>query len=104
MNLIDHALKYSPAKSPVEIEVATPDPAIARVAVTDRGSGIRPEDRARVFERFLRAGPSDSVSGFGVGLSISRQIVELHGGRIDVEAPPGGGTRFVVTLPLLSTP
>ena len=75
VNLIDNALKYSPAESSVEIDVATPGPDVTRVSVTDRGIGIRPEDRARVFERFFRAGPSDSVSVFGVGLSISRQSV-----------------------------
>jgi signal transduction histidine kinase len=67
--------------------------------VADRGIGIQPERRQHIFERFYQAHDGDHVSGMGLGLYISRQIVELHGGSIRPEFPPDGGTRFVVELP-----
>jgi PAS domain S-box-containing protein len=68
----------------------------ARLAVLDRGPGLAPEVRARLFEPFV----STSASGMGMGLSICRTIVEAQGGRIAAEARPGGGTAFVLSLPL----
>ena len=70
-----------------------------RLSVRDCGPGIPPEHRQQIFERFYQAHGEGHVGGLGLGLYISRQIVALHGGRIDVECPPEGGTRFVVTLP-----
>ncbi|TMC01964.1 MAG: sensor histidine kinase, partial [Chloroflexi bacterium] len=69
-----------------------------RLAVRDHGIGIAPEDRPRIFERFYRSQPSDQRAGLGLGLYVSREIVELHGGRIEAESPNGGGTRMVVSL------
>ena len=68
--------------------------------MTDRGLGIPPEQRGQVFERFHQAHADEHRSGMGLGLYISRQILELHGGRIALEAPADGGTRVVVTLPV----
>jgi signal transduction histidine kinase len=67
--------------------------------VRDRGIGIPPERRAHLFDRFYQAHGEGYFGGLGLGLFISRQIVELHGGQIQVDFPPDGGTRFVVVLP-----
>jgi signal transduction histidine kinase len=61
--------------------------------------GIPEEHRAQIFERFHQVPGKHRASGMGLGLYISRQIVQLHGGEIEAEFPPDGGTRFVVTLP-----
>jgi signal transduction histidine kinase len=97
-NLVDNAVKYSPDGGPIEVELSSPDPKTVRLAVRDHGIGIPAEHRARIFDRFHQA-HGDRFPGVGLGLYISRQFVELHGGRIEVECPPDGGTRFVVTLP-----
>jgi signal transduction histidine kinase len=99
-NLVDNAIKYSPEGSPIEIDVATAPGDLLCLAVADRGRGIAPEDRGRVFDRFYRARAEDHLGGLGIGLYVSRQIVELHGGHIEADALPEGGTRFVVRLPL----
>jgi two-component system OmpR family sensor kinase len=91
-------VKFSPVGGSVEVEVGTLEDGRARLAVRDHGPGISPEERARVFDRFYQARGSWSL-GLGLGLYICHQIVELHGGCIDVEGPEDGGTRFVVTLP-----
>jgi signal transduction histidine kinase len=103
-NLIDNAIKYSPDGGQIDValscELATDT---VRVAVRDRGLGVPPEHRAHIFDRFYQAhagGPLTSMAGMGLGLYISRQIVELHGGSIAAEFPDDGGTRFVVKLPL----
>jgi PAS domain S-box-containing protein len=101
-NLLDNAIKYSPQGGPIDIEVWSPDPEHVRVAVRDHGPGIRPEHRAHIFERFYQAGAeAEHAAGMGLGLYISREIVELHGGTIEAEFPTDGGARFVITLPTL---
>jgi two-component system, OmpR family, sensor kinase len=100
-NLLDNAVKFSPVGGSIEVEVGTTPDGRARLAVRDHGPGISPEERARVFDRFYQARGRWSL-GLGLGLYICHQIVELHGGSIEVEGPEDGGTRFVVTLPGLS--
>ena len=97
---MSNAIKYSPAGGPIDLEVAGPEAGEVVIAVRDRGVGIPSERRARLFERFYQARSGDRVAGMGLGLYISRQIVDLHGGHIGVEAPPDGGTRVVVALPV----
>jgi two-component system sensor histidine kinase KdpD len=97
VNLIDNAVKYSPADTPIDVELdSTPD--AIRIAVRDRGPGIRTEEHLRIFEPFHRLSTSTGP-GVGLGLHIAKQIVELHGGTIRVEPPVDGGSRFVVTVP-----
>ncbi|HVD50913.1 MAG TPA: PAS domain-containing sensor histidine kinase [Candidatus Udaeobacter sp.] len=97
VNLIDNAVKYSPKDTPVDVELrSTPD--AIRIAVRDRGPGIEIADRTRIFEPFHRSS-SSGVPGVGLGLHIAKQIVELHGGTLNVETPADGGSRFVVTIP-----
>jgi signal transduction histidine kinase len=98
-NLVDNAIKFSPNGGPIDVEISTSPRSTARVAVTDRGIGIKAKDRERVFERFPPTRVGDHAAGMGLGLWISRRIVDLHGGRIAVETPAGGGTRLVVSLP-----
>lgn len=96
-NLFTNAIKYG-AGRPVEILVSA-DPDIARLSVKDQGIGIAREDQHRVFERFERAVPNGQISGLGLGLFISRQIIEMHGGQVFVESEPGQGSKFTVELP-----
>jgi signal transduction histidine kinase len=99
INLIDNAIKYSPDGGQVDISVERVTPEEAEVAVRDRGIGIPPEHREHIFDRFYQVTGSETMRGLGLGLHISRQIVDLHGGEIRAEFPPDGGSRFVVRLP-----
>ncbi len=100
-NLIQNALHHTPTGGTVEVEVRRAGEHV-ELLVTDTGSGIAPEDRAHVFERFYRGDKARSRSndgaGAGLGLAIARGIVEAHRGSITVESPPGKGARFVVQL------
>lgn len=98
-NVIDNALKYSPDGSPVEIR-ATLVQRKAQVKIRDYGLGIPREDLKRIFEKFYRVERSQNVLGTGLGLCISKGIVEAHGGQINVESMPGEGSTFTVELPL----
>jgi signal transduction histidine kinase len=96
-NLIQNALRHG--APPVTIEVARAGGAV-ELRVRDHGPGIEPGDRARVFEPFYRpAGRSESAGGWGLGLSLVRQIAAHHGAAIAYEAPEGGGAAFVVRFP-----
>jgi signal transduction histidine kinase len=100
-NLVDNAIKYSPQGGPIEVELSTPDRDTLHLAVRDHGVGIPPESQPRIFDRFYQVDPVlQHSSGMGLGLYITQQIVELHGGRIEAEAPPDGGTRIIVRLPV----
>jgi signal transduction histidine kinase len=99
MNLIDNALKFSPADTPIEVRVMLADSGLIEVIVRDYGVGIPDDQREKVFERFHQVNHGQSRQGLGLGLYISRQIVELHGGSVKVDSPPGGGTRFTISLP-----
>ena len=100
-NVLDNATKYSPDGGLIEVEVRQLASLAAEIAVRDHGSGIPLERRAAIFERYYRAHTDSYQSGLGLGLYISRQIVELHGGTITAEFPDDGGARFVVVLPTI---
>lgn len=99
VNLLDNAVKYSPDGGPIEVVVTQPKAGWVRLAVRDHGIGIPAGNRDRLFDRFYQAHPGGHLGGMGLGLYISRQIVQLHQGRLTAEFPRGGGTRFVVDLP-----
>jgi two-component system, LuxR family, sensor kinase FixL len=96
-NLLANAVKFGEGK-PVEVRVDR-DGALLRVTVTDHGVGIQADQRERIFGRFERAAPAQHYPGLGLGLYVSREIVEAHGGRIRAEGAPGRGASFTVELP-----
>jgi len=100
-NLIDNAVKYSPVGVPVVVRA---DVRVGHVDVTvsDMGPGIAVADRELVFEKFGRVTGPGQKQGTGLGLYIARSIAEAHGGTVTLEAPPGGGARFVLRLPTAS--
>ena len=103
-NLVGNAIKYSPEGTGVEVAVGLPEDGsgFARVSVQDHGIGIAPEEQEKVFSGFYRASKGKGVAkGFGVGLKVSREIVEDHGGRLEIESRPGEGARFTFSLPCL---
>jgi signal transduction histidine kinase len=101
INLVDNALKFTPRGGRVRVE-ARPGGGVVEVAVVDTGPGIPQEERERVFEKFTQvARRVGSRRGSGLGLAFCRMAVEAHGGRMWVEAGPGGvGSRFVFTVPV----
>jgi hypothetical protein len=101
INLLSNAVKFTASGSVTVRAVAADDRAGVVVSVADTGTGIAPEDQARVFEQFAQAGDtlSETPRGTGLGLSICREIVEHHGGRIWLESEPGRGSTFSFSLP-----
>ena len=97
LNLMENAIRHTPAGTSVGVTVGARDGQV-RLVVADDGPGIPEELRGRIFERFVR-GEGDRGRSFGLGLSIVRAVASSHGGTVRVEAPAGGGTRFVVELP-----
>ena len=103
-NLLSNAYKYSPQGGPVRVRLLRDlDPTrLPRVGfeVADSGIGLTPQQQARVFERFYRADPSGTIQGTGLGMSIVREIVALHGGEVQLHSRAGQGTEVAVWLPL----
>ena len=103
INVLSNAAKFAPAQAGrVVVELAAAERRL-RVAVTDNGPGVRPEDRQVIFEKFRQAGDTLTAKpqGTGLGLPISRQIIEHLGGTLRVEDGPGGGATFVFELPCM---
>jgi signal transduction histidine kinase len=98
-NLIDNAIKFGPEGSPIDVCARREAEAFC-VSVTDRGPGVDRDERDHIFEKFSRGRRSTTTSGAGLGLSIARSLVELHGGSIRYEDASGGGARFVVMVPV----
>ena len=99
-NLVSNAIKYSPGGGVVSISAGGTDEWV-QLRVKDTGMGMSPEDSARVFKRFFRTDSARqaAISGAGLGLSITKTIVERHGGDISCESRPGEGSTFTLTLP-----
>jgi signal transduction histidine kinase len=103
VNLLSNAVKFTPDGGSVEVK-AVREPEQVVIAVRDTGIGIAPEDQEAVFEEFRQVGRdyTRKQEGTGLGLSLSRRFVELHGGRITVESEPGKGSTFTFNLPIPS--
>ncbi|MFJ3260032.1 ATP-binding protein [Pseudomonas sp. NPDC086581] len=97
-NLVSNALRYGPGR-PVEVTVAVAD-GRAKLCVRDHGDGISVEEQRRIFQQFERGAGAARVAGLGLGLYISEQIVQAHGGSIEVRSQPGQGAAFSLYLPL----
>ena len=102
-NLVENAHKYSSVGGPIEI-TATVGKEELRLEVADRGEGLAAGDEKRVFEKFYRGSRTSTRPGAGLGLAICRGIVEAHGGTITAAKRPGGGSMFIVSLPLEGAP
>jgi two-component system sensor histidine kinase KdpD len=98
-NLPENAAKFSPPGSPITVHAARWQGEV-QVRVSDRGPGVPPEDRERVFEPFVRGDGQQPESGTGLGLSIVQAIVGAHGGTVRIGEAPGGGASVLFTLPL----
>ncbi len=98
-NLLDNALKYSPANSPLEIQ-ASQKGNEAQIGIADHGLGVPEEDLSRIFDKFYRVQRPEQVTGTGLGLAISKGIIEAHGEHIWAKAREGGGTIITFGLPL----
>lgn len=99
-NLLQNALKYSPPCSPIVVRVERVGH-LARVSVVDEGPGLTPDEARRVFEKFRRTRAARGQDGAGLGLYVSRKIIEAHGGYIGVQSAPGAGSRFYFDLRLI---
>ena len=98
INLLANAIKYG-LRQPIRISAAT-DGELVHLEIRDRGIGLAPAEIERIFGKFERAVSTAHYGGLGLGLYISRQIVDAHGGWIEVESTPGQGSTFRVSLPL----
>ena len=105
-NLLENAIRYTPSGGAVTVSAELEGTSKVRVTITDSGEGIQPEALPYVFDRFYRADPSRAraTGGTGLGLTISRQLVQAHGGTIRAESTKGEGSRLVFDLPLRREP
>ncbi len=97
-NLLSNAIKYSPKGGKVQIELICEDTEIV-CSIQDYGIGVPPEEQQLIFEPFHRANNIDHIPGTGMGLSVAKKFVDLHGGNISLESKVDVGSRFVVTIP-----
>ena len=95
VNLLENAIRHTPAGTPIDISARKEDKFIA-IEVADRGPGLPPDDLNRLFEKFYQAVNSKNRTGAGLGLAICRGIVQLHGGTIEANNRPDGGAVFPI--------
>ena len=101
VNVIENALKFSPADRPVDVRVA-PRGELVEVAVSDHGTGVSADDAERIFEPFARGAGSGDVAGSGLGLAIARGLARSNGGELRLAPSDGNGATFILTLPAAS--
>ena len=101
LNLLSNAVKFTPEGGRVGINAKQTDGAV-EISVSDTGIGIAPEDQATIFEEFRQVGGdyAHKKEGTGLGLTLAKKFVEMHGGKIWVESEVGKGSRFIFTLPI----
>jgi len=98
-NLLSNAVKFTPSGGQVTLAASLVEDEV-EISVRDTGVGINAEDQVRIFEEFYQVGTAQTQEGTGLGLTLTRRLVELHHGRLSVESEPGVGSTFTVTLPL----
>jgi len=101
-NLLSNAVKFTPDGGAIKVEGRKEEKELI-ISVSDTGIGITPQEQKRIFEEFYQAsgGVKDKTPGTGLGLALTKSIVEMHGGRVWVESEgPGKGSRFTFTLPI----
>jgi signal transduction histidine kinase len=105
VNLLSNAVKFTPEGGSVEVRAVRNDDSL-ELEVSDTGIGIAPEDQQTIFEEFrqLAGDHTQQIEGTGLGLSLAKRLVELHGGRIRVRSEVGRGSTFTVSLPMISWP
>lgn len=104
INVLSNSLKYSSQDAPIELWVELRETAAGRQAcvhVKDCGIGMTPEQVARIFERFYRADKNSAIPGAGLGMTLVKEIIEMHGGRVEVESELGKGTEVCLCLPVI---
>ena len=101
LNLLSNAVKFTPEGGRVEVKAVMADGSV-EISVNDTGVGIAPEDQETVFEEFRQVGSpyTQKREGTGLGLTLTKKFVEIHGGKIWVESEVGKGSRFTFTLPI----
>jgi signal transduction histidine kinase len=100
LNLLSNAIKFTPEGGRIEVVAALRDGSV-EVSVSDTGVGIAPEDQEKVFEEFRQVGTADKkAEGTGLGLTLCRKFIELHGGKIWVKSQLGAGSTFTFTIPI----
>lgn len=104
-NILSNSIKYSAPGTPIELHAFAArldsGPGVA-IRVQDHGVGMTPQQQAQVFDAFYRADTGSGVQGSGLGMTIFKEIIDLHGGRIDLQSVPGGGTTITMVLPAAS--
>jgi signal transduction histidine kinase len=105
LNLVSNAVKFTPEGGSVEVRAAPTD-GVVEISVSDTGIGIAAEDHEAIFEEFRQVGSdyAHKREGTGLGLTLARKFVELHGGRIWVKSQPGHGSTFTFSLPRRAWP
>jgi len=100
LNLLSNSLKFTAEQGKISIEIAEKEN-LGEVSIIDTGMGIAPEDLPKVFKKFeqFNRAPMPEVKGTGLGLAITKELVELHGGKIQVQSELGKGTKFTFTIP-----
>jgi signal transduction histidine kinase len=98
-NLLENALKFSEPETPIGVTAYRQDAEVI-ISVTDQGIGIAPEEQPHIFDRFYRVERIRKAEGTGLGLYITKRLVEAHGGRIWVKSEVGKGSTFTFTLPI----
>jgi signal transduction histidine kinase len=99
-HLVNNAIEHNPAGCLIDIQLRRLSRQLVELSVRDHGRGVDLEDRAGLGQPFTRGRAASRTAGAGLGLYLSRRIVELHGGKLDLSFPPTGGTRVAVTLPI----
>jgi signal transduction histidine kinase len=101
LNLLSNAVKFTPEGGRIGIDARQSNGSV-EISVTDTGVGIAPEDQPKIFEEFRQVGSdyAQKVEGTGLGLTLTKKFVELHGGKIRFESEIGKGSRFTFTLPI----